>query len=120
VTRAESLRRLAIWGVVVAIATAVLYLPTLSGSPWSWHIAEAPRLALVLVAYGAGLLTAHWWWPTTARWPELERAVARQGAWHTRKGRPLTREEQDLLAMRVHDLYLLVRPHVLERARRES
>jgi hypothetical protein len=112
VTRAESLRRLAIWGVIVASVTAVLYLPTLAGgSPWSWHIAEAPRLALVLVAYGAGLLTAHWWWPTTARWPELERAVAR---W-------LIRVEDGRLTPGPHvSLRELVRPHVLERARRES
>lgn len=110
-TRAASLRRLAIWGGVVVVATVVLYVPTLTGgSPWSWHVAELDvRILMGLSALG-GALWAHWFWPTTEDWPALEWLCAHLVI-EWRGGAPPDTHDMECVEG-------LVRPHVLERARR--
>lgn len=110
-TRAGSLRRLALFGVWTAVGVGAFYVPTLAGgSPWSWHVAELDvRILMGLAALG-GALWAHWFWPTTDRWPELERYCAALITRWEAGGLPATAETWKLRE--------LVRPHVLERARR--
>lgn len=112
-TRSESLKRFALWAVVVAVFTGVMYFPTLTGgSPWSWHVGEFSPLVTLLVGFTAGLFSGHFWWPRTDRWPELEREVARY--WNHTGNQRHGCSECDKF---IDQLGRLVRPHVLERER---
>jgi len=111
VTRSGSLKRLALFGVVVLVSFVALYVPTLTGeAPWSWFIGAAPGWVWFVAGLGVGLLVSHFTWPQTARWPELERLCANLVIEWRGGALPFEGDMEQMEA--------LVRPHVLERERR--